>query len=286
MAGSMRVEQSKTGSLSLCGRVDKDELYHTFTQRPFSVQMLLRQRMEAGESAEYRTTYSAFIFTLSGRARLSFDDSVFEAEPHTVIHGCPGHLLRFVADGTEGFEHANIYYTACQVEALDDGLGAWMDVPFAFRLEDCSSMLERVVALEGLNARPSLDNRLRQIAGSTVLIRNLFASTRQSNAAKVDYVRSFLDAHYDEPLSLSELGDLVDMSPKHFSRCFSCSYGVSPMKYLVTRRLEQARLLLASGLKVSEAAAMVGYEDQFYFSRLFKKHYGCSPRSLKLHPQA
>jgi AraC-like DNA-binding protein len=280
-AGSMKTGQIQTGSLNPGAGATKDELYRAFSQRPFSVQMLYRQRLQAGEIAEYHTTFSAFIFTLSGRAQISFDDYVFMAQPHTVVHGCPGYLIRFEVDDNADFEHANIYYNACEVDPPNTQCGRWMDAPFAFGLDDYTDTLEQVVSLEQLSNQPSLDNRLHQIAGATVLVKNLFAPTQQSNTAKVNRVRGYLDNHYDQPLCLAELGDLVGMSPKHLSRCFSCNYGVSPMNYLITRRLEQAKLLLTSGLKVSEVAAMVGYTDPFYFSRLFKKRFGLAPRALR-----
>jgi AraC-like DNA-binding protein len=261
--------------------IDKDELHRSFTERPFSVQMLLRNRMEPGETAEYRTTYSALIFTLRGRARLSFDGQVFDASPQVVIHGCPGRLLRFKSDPSEGFEHLNIYYTACQVDTASLASGPWMNIPFAFQMENYAAVTQQVAELEGLNNQPSLDNRLNQIAGSTILIKNLFAPAKKSNAKSLDRVRHHIDSHYNEPMSLTELGELAGMSPKHLSRCFSCNYGVSPMNYLVARRLERAQFLLTSGMRVYEAAAMVGYDDPFYFSRLFKKHYGYPPQKLK-----
>ena len=243
--------------------------------------MLLRHSMSAGETAEYRTTYSALIFTLRGRARLSFDDQVFDAQPRMVIHGCPGYMVRFEADESEGFEHINIYYTACGMPATIPDHSCYMDTPFAFQMEDYATMIQHVAKLEAFNNQPSLDNRLNQIAGSTILIKNLFAPDKKSNAEGLSRVRRHIDSHYNQPITLADLGRLADMSPKYLSRCFSCNYGVSPMNYLVARRLERAQALLASGLKVYEVAAMVGYNDPFYFSRLFKKHYGYPPQNLK-----
>ncbi len=59
----------------------------------------------------------------------------------------------------------------------------------------------------------------------------------------------------------------------------------SPINYLIGVRLRQARyLLLDRQLQISEIARRVGYDDLFHFSKLFKKHFGLSPRALRNRP--
>ena len=54
------------------------------------------------------------------------------------------------------------------------------------------------------------------------------------------------------------------------------------MAYVATLRMHRAAYLLADeNLRISEIGAMVGYDDLYYFSRCFKKHYGLSPRAMR-----
>ena len=58
--------------------------------------------------------------------------------------------------------------------------------------------------------------------------------------------------------------------------------GVSPQQYLIDLRLRNARdLLISTDLSISEVARSVGYDDPLYFSRLYRKHYGLSPRESR-----
>jgi len=65
---------------------------------------------------------------------------------------------------------------------------------------------------------------------------------------------------------------------------FKQEMGESPLEYLTGLRMERARKLLAArretGYTVAQIARMCGYEDALYFSRVFKKHYGCTPTAF------
>ena len=65
---------------------------------------------------------------------------------------------------------------------------------------------------------------------------------------------------------------------------FKKEVGVSPLEYMTNLRMKSAEMLLtamwANEYTVSEIARMCGYDDALYFSRVFKKHYGCSPSTF------
>ena len=72
------------------------------------------------------------------------------------------------------------------------------------------------------------------------------------------------------------------MSPNYLSAVFSQEMGTTFVEYLTTKRMEKAReLLRASDLRSGEIAAAVGYKDSHYFSFLFKKTQGCTPRDYR-----
>ena len=75
------------------------------------------------------------------------------------------------------------------------------------------------------------------------------------------------------------------MSVPHFSTLFRHQTGLPPMTFLIGLRMQRAMDLLQRGQhNVSEAARAVGYEDAFYFSRLFHRHLGVPPSSCRYGP--
>ena len=89
----------------------------------------------------------------------------------------------------------------------------------------------------------------------------------------------YLDIHIHEPLSLQEICDTFSISQAYMSKLFRKYTSHSFNKYLTTRRMEMAQKLFSEDPDryIKDVAQMVGYNDQFYFSRIFRTCTGKSP---------
>lgn len=92
----------------------------------------------------------------------------------------------------------------------------------------------------------------------------------------------FIHEHYtEEALSVVCLSELCGITPEYFRRIFGAIYGTSPVKYVNALKLARAKELIQSrSYTVTEAAAMSGFNDMSYFSRVFKKAMGVSPSEI------
>ncbi|GIP56668.1 AraC family transcriptional regulator [Paenibacillus sp. FSL W8-0186] len=107
-------------------------------------------------------------------------------------------------------------------------------------------------------------------------------SLRDEPSAKKELseIKQYMEEHFHEPLTIAQLAEMANVSPKYFVDLFKKSFGKSAMKYLSELRINQAKRYLLSGegqLRLRDIAQMVGYSDEFYFSRKFKKEVGISP---------
>ncbi|MGN0243494.1 MAG: response regulator [Lachnospiraceae bacterium] len=85
-----------------------------------------------------------------------------------------------------------------------------------------------------------------------------------------------------EGISLNTVAVHVGMSPSYFSSIFSKEMGRTFVEYLTETRMEKAKeLLMCSSLKTSEIGYQIGYKDPHYFSYIFKKTQGCSPKEYR-----
>jgi len=92
----------------------------------------------------------------------------------------------------------------------------------------------------------------------------------------------FMDDHVMTAPPLAAIARTVKLSPEHFHRLFRRQFHTTPFAYLLRRRLAQARHLLAEGtLSVKEVAATCGYDDPYYFSRVFRQQQGCTARAVR-----
>ena len=91
-----------------------------------------------------------------------------------------------------------------------------------------------------------------------------------------------LERYRNRPVSLAELARQAGYAPQHLNRVFSKALGVTPLQYLARVKLEHAARLLREGdLKVSAIAQAVGFDDPYYFSRVFAQQFGSSPAEFR-----
>ena len=97
------------------------------------------------------------------------------------------------------------------------------------------------------------------------------------------HAKEFIRENYaDSGISLHMVAAEVGFSPNHFSTVFSQETGQTFVEYLTAVRIEAAKHLLTKGnSRMSDIAFDVGYQDSHYFSYLFKKHVGVSPREYR-----
>ncbi len=97
----------------------------------------------------------------------------------------------------------------------------------------------------------------------------------------------YLQQHYTEHISLDTLAATVNLNRSYLCRLFKRETGESLFQYLARLRLERAAgLLLQEELSIREAAARVGIDDPFYFTRMFKKQYGVAPSEYAMQRKA
>lgn len=97
----------------------------------------------------------------------------------------------------------------------------------------------------------------------------------------VNNVKAYIDEHLTEHLSLSSVAQAVGISPGYLSSLFSKYNPVGFTDYVNSRKIARAKELLHTGkYRVYEIADMLGFESQFYFSKVFKKVTGKSPRDF------
>ncbi|MEK0315723.1 AraC family transcriptional regulator [Cohnella sp. 56] len=108
------------------------------------------------------------------------------------------------------------------------------------------------------------------------------ANSGESRSAPSDILiarlRVYMAEHYAEDLSVERMAELVGLSPKYLGELFKKRYGQRPIDYLTELRMNRAKQYLReTNDKLRDIARSVGYSDEYYFSRKFKKAVGMAP---------
>lgn len=93
---------------------------------------------------------------------------------------------------------------------------------------------------------------------------------------------------FAEPITVADMARAAHLSPAHFSRAFRATFGESPHRYLLTRRLERAAALLRSTDRtVADICVLVGLSSVGSFTTSFRRMYGRPPQAYRqAHPPA
>ena len=107
-------------------------------------------------------------------------------------------------------------------------------------------------------------------------------STRIERYRRLQRAKEFMDAYYRESLTVPEIASAACLSTHHFLRLFKEVFGITPYRYIMQRRLEEARrLLLKTDLPVSTICYDIGFESPGSFSWLFRRQIGMSPAAYR-----
>ncbi|MDO4294364.1 MAG: AraC family transcriptional regulator [Eubacteriales bacterium] len=101
---------------------------------------------------------------------------------------------------------------------------------------------------------------------------------RRKNLERLNTVLQYIQEHYGEDISNSQLAGLIHVSPDRFSHLFRESMGAAPLQYINEIRLKKAMNLLKNGdCTAAQAADAVGFSDYNHFGRMFRRFFGCTP---------
>ena len=99
---------------------------------------------------------------------------------------------------------------------------------------------------------------------------------------EMDFARQYFHDHYNEPINIEEYAQSRHTSISLFMRNFKKVYGVSPKQYILNIRMNNAQNLLeTTDYTVAEIAAIVGYDNALYFSRIYHKQKGQAPSDYR-----
>lgn len=234
---------------------------------------------------DHRHDTYALGLTLSGVQSFDYRGARRDSEAGQVMVLHPDEAHNGRAGVVGGFRYRMIYVAPHLIAAALDG--KTRHLPF---LREAVSREPRLVAALHL-ALSDIDQPLEELAADHItaaladaLLVNDPSAWRSARGrppkaayAQADLARQFLDAHSAETVTSDALEKISGLDRFTLARQFRTIFGTSPYNYLIMRRLEQARRLMAAGQGLTDAALGAGFADQSHFTRQFKCRYGLTP---------
>lgn len=214
-------------------------------------------------------------FTVAGAAQTGTQayDLVCRTEPDVLITD----IRMPVMSGIELLEKTRDRYPMMQF-IIVSGFSDFECARSAIRLQVSDYLLKPIETEELKKALAKVKNRFLAERSN---FRDIFTPelSRQTPEQIASTLKEYLRKNYARDINLNGIAANMNYSSSYLTRLFLQQYDTTPSKYIISLRMQKAQQLLAHSpeLSVRQVGEAVGYPEQGYFSRIFKKQVGVSP---------
>lgn len=220
---------------------------------------------------------------LSGKGYLEVGEKTYELQAGDTFLTFPHTPILYYADEEEPWEYVWAGFYGVEAQNLVEGTDFRPEQPVLrnFYPHEMAELLEALYSGYGTEAwcTAAITGRLYLLL--SFLIQH--STHRRQDREERDYAyiaAGYIMTHYEQPITLEALAQLVSISQSSLYRCFRKKYNMSPKRFILEYRIQRACLLLEKKTySIREISNSVGFEDPLYFSRAFKLIKGMSPRS-------
>lgn len=223
---------------------------------------------------------SCFVAVLSGKMTMLVEGTSYMLEPGTLLHVPSG--VKLIKKSAEK-KPAQVAFVNYQIHKNDE-------IPsceqFKLQVENKEALIHNILELKKFNEQPAATAALKCQLLFFTFLNTIIEGVRQydekENEYSIEAILQFIHEHYQEHLTVTHIADLFKMERRHLAYIFKRYTGMSPLNYLTEYRIRRSKELLRhEQYSITQVAELVGFDDNLYFSRIFKKRTGYSPSAYR-----
>ena len=236
-----------------------------------------------------KNSYVLLQYTISGKGSFQTPDRTYPQQTGDLfLVQVPGDSQYSLPDNSEYWD---VLYLEFSSECLPLLYHIHQSCGPAFRLEASSTLPEQMKQLYAdaiSNQLASVFDNSKSAYAFLLDLADYALEHPALSSPRVTLAKNYLDSHYyTTDLNLDEVADAVGLSKYHLCREFNHLYGISPGKYLANLRLQKSCALLLQSRQhtIAEIASLVGFSNDNYFCKVFRKAFGTTPTQYRLQNQ-
>ena len=236
-----------------------------------------------------KNSYVLLQYTISGKGNFQTPDHTYPQQTGDLfLVQVPGDSQYSLPDDSECWD---VLYLEFSSECLPLLYHIHQSCGPAFHLEASSTLPEQMKQLYAdaiSNQLASVFDNSKSAYAFLLDLADYALEHPALSSPRVTLAKNYLDSHYyTTDLNLDEVADAVGLSKYHLCREFNHLYGISPGKYLANLRLQKSCALLLQSRQhtIAEIASMVGFSNDNYFCKVFRKAFGTTPTQYRLQNQ-
>ncbi|PHA02513.1 AraC family transcriptional regulator [Bacillus pseudomycoides] len=232
--------------------------------------------------------HHALAFFTGGKGSIIIEKKRYEIKEGMLFYLCPDVLHSIELDAEEPLCCVTVHFSYASVSLNENKWDITNEVEllplhFAQELKDyyqIDTIFKRLV--NSWNAKlPGYEFMTKTLLQQLLIAiyQNIKKQNRNySTSLKVEKIIEYMHQNINSKITLTELSEMVQLSPTYLSRAFKDTTGYSVIEFFNKIKIDKAKELIIEGnKKVKEVAQTLGFADEFYFSRIFKRIEGISP---------
>lgn len=239
-------------------------------------------------SKPHRMRRHALGYVSSGSGRLIVDGQTHSLKIGTCFFLTPFNQFQLYGDEKSRLKLYFLQYNGVTIRITEQGYQTEMSVAPAIRTHHLVIELSSYVAVEAYFAKlqhslqtKDHESNLRSRTLFYELLLHLQDIKKQDSVninESIQRTITYMQQHYSEPIESGDLPKIAGLTPSSYCRAFKKATGLSPGNYLTQLRINRAKeLMMLPNYTLKQIGLSVGFTDQLYFSRVFKKSEGYSP---------
>jgi len=216
---------------------------------------------------------------LSGSLKMTFENGLeYVAKENDIILQRKGDVYRLESVDCDYSEYIVVSYVTNESDESIENLpeDRIFSPEHKRRYRDAFERAAHVFASSGICYEPLLRALVQEIL--CYIIRENYPRSLSNADSPAAFAKYYIEEYYDRSITSSDIASVAGCSASHLRMLFKSAYGESPIHYLNRIRVEHAKEMLASNLfRLDEIATACGFQNVYYFSRVFKEYTGVSP---------
>ena len=238
-------------------------------------------------SVPHTHNHMELFFIVGGKGQFLIDDQLYPVDINTLVMINPNVTHTEVSLNAQPLEYIVLGIDGIELATSNTSNGQFSILNHYESMEISSCLRNILREMEQKN--PGYEDvcqaymeiliiRLMRTTALAVPAEPQTVSTNRQCAA----VRRYIDLHFKEPLTLEQLAEEGHMNKFYLSHAFKKEYGLSPINYMITRRIDESKYLLAeTDLSMSQIAQLLGFSSLSYFSQVFRRTQDISPKEYR-----
>ncbi|WP_248928872.1 AraC family transcriptional regulator [Paenibacillus hamazuiensis] len=228
------------------------------------------------------------VFFAKAKGTFKIDKKAYELKDGTLLYISPGMPHAIETDPEAPLSCFSVHFSYASVNLSEGGWNLQkgprdLPLPFEQELKDyyqIEDVFKKLVKTWDAKL-PGYEFISKTLLQQLVIV--IFQNIKKENpnyssSLKVEKIIRYMHEHIQDKITLSQLSDLVQLSPTYLSRTFKEITGYSIIEFFNKIKMDKAKeMILEGNRKIKEVSRALGFTDEFYFSRIFKKTEGLSP---------